>query len=161
MADGTVLPRFKRAFITKCEAAGIVNVAYQSPMQPEDMFGGDGSGSAGWFDDHATGDLQIKVMGAPGLWVDETWQVPFIVQVLGTDTDADQETVDQSACELLGQVIALFADPSFGIATDSAIQTFAAVPVGANPWHGGVLPSNLRAAGFKLTIELRSRLRIT
>ena len=160
MTDGTALPRFKRAFIDACQTAGVQNVSYQSPMQPEDMIGENGTGAACWFADEATGTLDIRVMGDSYLWIDETWQVPFIIQVLGLDTDADQEAVDQLACEVLGDVLTTFADPSFGITDDSVVQTFAAIPVGANPWKGGILPSNSRAAGFQLTIELSSRLRI-
>lgn len=159
MADGTALPRFKRAFIQTLNAAGVDNVSYQSPMQPDEMFGEDGSGVACWFADDATGSLEITVMGGAALWIDETWNIPFRIQALGTDTDADQEAVDQAACELLGDVMSAFTDPSFGI-TDDTIQTFAAVPVGANPWTGGVLPTNLRAGRFELTIELTARIKI-
>lgn len=159
MTDGTALPRFKRAFIDTLNAAGVSNVHYQSPMQPDDMLGADGSGVACWFADDATGTLAITVMGGAALWIDETWNIPFRIQALGQDTDADQEGVDQAACELLGDVLSTFDDPSFGI-TDDDIQTFAAVPVGANPWSGGVLPSNMRAGRFELTIELTARIKI-
>jgi hypothetical protein len=159
MADGTCLPRFKRAFIAKLQTNGVANVSYQSPMQPDDLMGDDGSGRSCWFEDTATGQLSITVMGANSLWIDEIWQVPFRVQVLGSDTDADQETVDQAACALLGDVMVSFSDPSFGIVDDD-IDFFNAVPVGAQPWYGGVLPSNLRAARFELTIEVKARIQI-
>jgi hypothetical protein len=159
MADGTALPRFKRAFIAKLKANGVPNVSYQSPMQPDEIWGDDGSGLSGWFDDTATGALNITVMGAHSLWIDETWQIPFRVQALGVDTDTDQEAVDQAACGLLGDVMTAFSDPSFGI-VDDAIQVFCAVPVGAEPWFGGTLPTNQRAARYELTIELTSRLQI-
>lgn len=160
MSDGTSLPRFKRAFIAKLEALGVPNVSYQSPMQPEEMIGDDGSGLCCWFGDTATSTLDITVVGVPVLWVDETWEIPFRIQALGSDTDDTQEVVDQRACERLGDVLSVFADPSFGIADDS-IQTFAALPVGAAPWSGGVLPANFRAAAYELTIELRARIEIS
>lgn len=158
--DGSALPRFKRAFIAKLEANGVPNIFYQSPMQPEEMNGDDGSGLCGWFHDDATGDLSINIMGAHSLWIDERWQIPFRIQALGTDTDSTQEVVDQSACELLGDVMTAFTDPSFGQLDDPVVQIFQAVPVGANPWTGGVLPTNLRAGRFELTIELSARLQI-
>lgn len=160
MSDGTVLPRFKRAFIAKLKDDGVPNVSYQSPITDEDMLGEDGSGACCWFGDNPTGDLSIQVLGGASLWIDETWQIPFRIQVLGVDTDADQETVDQAACELLGDVMSAFSDPSFGV-VDDAIQLFAAVPVGANPYVSGILPPNLRAGAFELTIELRSRIEIS
>lgn len=160
MSDGTALPRFKRAFVQTLVAAGVPNVAYQSPMDPEEVFGADGSGASCWFGDGAQGNLDIKLLGGPDLWIDETWIIPFVVQVLGRDTDDDQEAVDQRACELLGAVMGSFADPSFGI-TDDTIQTFAAVPVGAQPWAGGVTGQGLRAARFELSIELMARLQIS
>jgi hypothetical protein len=51
-----------------------------------------------------------------------------------------------------------FADPSFGL-VDDEVQTFSAVPVGAQPWNGGYLgQTEVRATGFTLTIELHARL---
>lgn len=157
MSDGTCLTRFKRAFIAQAEANGVANTSYQSPMQPEDILGDDGSGVAAWFGDHATATLTISVVAAPEIWIDEVWNIPLVVQALGQDTDADQETVDQLACERLGDIIGCFSDASFGL-VDDTIQMFTAVPVGANDWNGGVLGSNLRACGFELSIELHARL---
>lgn len=164
MSDGTALPRFKRAFVDACASAGVPNVSYQSPGNPADLVGSDGSGQACWFLDEAEGMLDIRIMGGPEIWVDETWRVPFVVQQLGLNSDATQETVDQQAAELLGLVLATFTDPSFGLTSDAAgdvqIQTFAAVPVGAEPWKGGFLSNDARAASFLLSIELTARLRI-
>jgi hypothetical protein len=159
VSDGTALPRFKRAFIAKLASLGVPNVSYQSPMQPEEMWGDDGSGLCCWFGDEATATTTITVVGAGALWIDETWNIPFRIQALGGDTDSDQQTVDQAACERLGDVMGAFSDPHFGI-TDDTVQTFAAVPVGTSPWYGGVLPTNTRAAAYELSIELRARIEI-
>lgn len=157
MTDGTALPRFKRAFIATQNANGVA-ASYQSPTSVTDILGDDGSGAACWFEDDAQGDLQISVVGRPNIWIDETWQIPFRVQILGTTTDDDQETTDQAGCELLGAVLEGFADPSFGL-IDDEIQTFSALPIGAEPWNGGYLAqSEVRATGFTLTIELKARL---
>ena len=75
MTDGTCLPRFKVAFIAKMATAGIANTFYESPMQPDDILGSDGSGVAGWFLDEASANLQITVVAAPEIWIDETWTV--------------------------------------------------------------------------------------
>jgi len=160
VTDGTCLPRFKVAFISKMATAGIANTFYESPMQPDDILGSDGSGVAGWFLDEASANLQITVVASPQIWIDETWTVPFVVQALGVDTDSNQQAVDQLASTRLGAILGAWTDPSFGITDDTHVQVFTALPVGANAWHGGVLPPNLRGCGFQLDIEVHARLMI-
>src|SRR5689334_13492631 len=126
------------------------------------MRGKNGSGLTCWFDDAATTALSVEILGSLPMWIDETWQIPFRIQALGTTTSDTQEVLDQRAVELLGEAIyVLVSDPDLDISvTDPAVQVFSAIPVGTSTWAGGILPPNMNAARFELNIELHARLHL-
>jgi len=156
--DGSVLLRFKRAFVD--ELTTVANVNYQSPMSPEDMNGADGSRLAAWWVDEAEATIELMVATGGPHWFDENATVTLRLQALGKDTDDTQEAVDIRATEALGKAIAILAtDPTVGIADTAQVQMFDAVPTGWT-YRGGILGSNLRAASYDLDIQVHARLKL-
>lgn len=159
MADGSALFRFKKAFFTQLDLVNL-NVMYDSPTNTSEYMGADGYAAVMWLGDDADATIDTPLLMGTPLWVDETINCELIIQVLGSDTSYDQQTVDQTAATMLGSAIAiLLTDPSVGVADDSDIQLFTALPIG---WKNyvGTLPSGARAAGFKLEIEVKARLKL-
>lgn len=163
--EGTVLVRFKTAFVTKLNleltsAAASGAAAYQSPQSEEDIVGASGSGVAAWFVDDAVAAHTVPVMKGSPIWVDETASPVLRIQAIARDTDSDQADADALANTVLGYALAvLFEDPTVGLTNDT-IQDFCALPASWS-WQGGVqLPSNLRAARFDLTIDVEARLKL-
>ena len=161
MADGSALPRFKRALIDKVNARGGYAGTYESPTNRADVYGPDGAGVGIWFKDEATASLGVTVATGGPHWFDESLELTVIVQALGITTSDDQETVDQRATSALGDVIAILAgDPTAGLAVVNAdMQIYAATPTGW-VYVGGDLGASLRAASFELALELTSRIQL-
>lgn len=163
--EGSSLVRFKTALVSLLNTrltAGSVQaaMAYQSPMLPEQVLGSGGYGVAAWFDPQAETAHEIMVLKGTPLWVDEVVVPRLRIQALGINTDYDQEDVDTSANNVLGYAIALCShDPSFGLVDDS-IQEFDATPV-AWEYLGEPVGTNVRAAMFVLSIQVRARLKLT
>ena len=155
--DGSALPRFKLAYITALQARAN-NVLYASPMQARDLQGETGTFVSAWFDDDAEANAEVHVFSGTPLIVDETFTVTLKIQACGITTDDTQYACDVKAVTLLGEAIGVLStNPSLSIATDADLQMFAAVPAGWT-YTSGVLPTNQRAAGFDLRIEVTARL---
>jgi hypothetical protein len=155
---GTSLLRVKQAVISELQER-LSNVSYQSPTNPEGLLGTDGTGKAIWWsdepEDEATVDVRV-ITGGPH-WFDETVNVTLILQALGRNTGDDQETVDERATDMLGEVIGILAsDPSVGVSDDSQIQLRTVLPTS---WRkrSGVLTPDVRAAGYELTLTIDAR----
>lgn len=158
--DGSVLPRFKRALIDNLTGY-VDNAYYQSPQQPEDMHGADGSRVVCWWDDQADAEIDEPVFIGPAQrWFDENATVTLVIQALGVDTGDTQETCDQRATEVLGQVVALLAtEPTAGTTDNADMTVFDATPTSWS-YQGGNLGSNLRAASYRLTITVHNRVQL-
>lgn len=155
--DGTSLVRFKAAYLEALEQRlPHVNVAV--PLTDEDVNAEDGSRQVAWFDGEAENVSDVKLMKAMPCWIEESYTVTLVLQALGSDTDDTQDLMEQAATGMLGEAIAVLADdPSLGIATDSDVQMFTALPT-AWKFTSGVVPPNLRGARYDLVIEVKARL---
>lgn len=159
MAVGTSLYLIKQALVTQIGLTTL-DVFYQSPMKPDELIGSDGLASVCWIGDDANAEIDTNLMMGTPLWVDETVTLELIIQVLGKDTSYDQPTVDGIAGEMLGDAIAvMLSNPSLNITDTDDIQVFQVLPVGYEQ-HTGFLPTGARAAGFKLNIEGKARLKL-
>jgi hypothetical protein len=160
MADGTVLRRFKRAFIDAI-APTVDNAYYQSPTSPDAINGSDGSRLTAWWTDNADATVSVDVaVGAGQVWFDETSTLTLRIQALGKDTDDDQETCDTRLSETLAAVITILsADPSAGTTDNDDMQVYRAFPVSWT-YSGGVLDTQLRAASFDVDIEVHARIQL-
>lgn len=156
--DGTSLRVVKRALLDRLTT--VTTVSYQSPMQPEDMLGEDGSGVAAWWSDDSEASVKVVVATGGPHWFDETINATVIIQALGRDTDDTQEVCDTRATETLGEIIAVMAhDPSCGVADTEEMQLYTVTPAG---WRNvtGILGPNLRAARYELDVTIHARIRL-
>lgn len=160
MAYGSALPTFKRALIDSL-VGYVDNTAYQSPMQPDDMNGADGSRVSCWWDDGATIEIDEAVAVGPGTrWFDEYLTLTLVIQALGKDTTDTQEVCDQRATEVLAEVMALLSSlPAAGAADTATVQIFDATP-STPEYTSGVLGTNLRAASWRVPITVHSRIKL-
>jgi hypothetical protein len=118
MPVGSTYAVVKDAIVTKLrarEALSGITIQSQPPTRPEEIKSEDGSGKAIWLAD-AEGSYTQVVMGAPGLWIDETYDLTLVIQSLPVDTDDTQLTTDTRVDEMLYEVLnEAAADPTCGI----------------------------------------------
>jgi len=157
---GTSLVRVKRGFIDLM-AARVPNVSYQSPATASEITGDDGSGASVWWLDEADHSFDVRVMVGEPLWLDETATLTLVVQVIGSDSDATQERIDEHAARLLGHAIAvLAADPTCGVAATDDLTVHHALPARVDYSAGYLDDPSKRAAKFELAVDVDSRLKL-
>ncbi len=157
---GTSIVRFKANLVSELQER-VPNVTYQSPVTAEQVTGNDGSGESVWWEDEWEHSFTVPVMKADGLWFDETAVITLVIQVLGSDTDADQEAIDTRAAQILGHVIAILADdPTVGVPDTENIVTFHGLPDRIEGVSGYRNDPDVRASALKFDIAIQARLKL-
>jgi len=155
---GSTLYTFKRSFIEQLQGR-TSNVAYESPMDASDVMGDDGSGATVYWDDTVNGSVSQVVFTGPNQhWFDEQYTLKLVIQVLGSDTSADQMSVDDRATQILGEAIALLStDPTGGVVDTTEFALLNAHPSG---WQStsGVLAQHIRAVKYVVDVEVDARI---
>lgn len=162
--EGTSLVRFRRQFLDRL-ARDVPNAQYQSPSQPAEFIGDDGSGVALWWSDDTEGEATVNVVvGGGQVWFDESYITVLRIQGLGLDTDADQYVCDQRANEAFGYALRLASCQ--GIAgyelTDLDTDQLEVHQYLLDGWThtGGILGQAQRAARFEVRIRVDGRVKI-
>lgn len=160
MAVGSSYGTVKAAIVdTLAARPGLseVAVSYAPPAKPLEVRGPTGRGDAIWITD-AAGDNDNVVLGAPGLWVDETYDLTVVLQSLPVDSDEDQRVTDRRVDEMLYELLWQTAtDPHWGLA-----GTFVHLRITRGGWRRLVGPLEGTAVfpsrcEFDLAVEARLR----
>lgn len=109
---GSSYAALKQAIVTTLRARdGLSDVAVfgAPPAKPSEVLGVSGSRKAIWIAD-ADGTHDVTVVGAPNLWLDETYSLLVVFQSLPLDSGDGQFTTDQRVDEMLGEFYGAHAD---------------------------------------------------
>lgn len=164
MPAGTTLPEVKQLIVDRLTArlGATANVSYTPPVVTEDFYADSGEPSAVWLGITTNYSVVPNVLTAGVVWLDETYDLPVVVQALLDGSEAENDT-DRRAAELLHGVWGAFAQqPGVGFIDTAELQVFTVLPTAAT--HVARRPGgNALAYGsrFELTITVRARLKLT
>jgi len=157
--DGSTVAVFKAALLDNLQARPGLNgvkTGYQAPETKTDL-AQDAALAAVWFGD-ADGTDDVVALGTP-LWLDETYTVEVIVQVLRPRTDGSQQAVDAQAAAILGEVLGtVCTNPTLGITAFPRCEIVglgwkhATGRLGTQPGHG---------SRFEVRLQVEARLTLT
>lgn len=159
MPVGSSYSTVKEAMWTRLRArAGLSSVAVSPdpPADPLNVRGPSGSGDAIWIAD-AEGSYENVVLGAPGLWLEELYDLTLVIQAMPTNSTDTQLRMDRRVDEMLYEVLQETAgDPSWGV-TD-----FVYVQIARGPFRrlvGPIEGRNIRPARCELDLNVECRIR--
>lgn len=134
-----------------------VTVSYRAPETTSEVQGESGSRELIHLDD-ASGDHTNVVFGGLPLWLDESYDLKLIIQVLRQSSDGTQETADARLDELWFEVLAELAnDPSFGV-TAPGIEHVVVSYSSFTVMTGFLQNSGGHAAGVELDLAVEARI---
>lgn len=138
-----------------------VTVLAWPPLEASELKGPDGSGKAIWIADTPDGEYENVVMGAPDLWLDETYTLTLVLQALPNDTDDTQLITDQRVDEMLYEVLQESAqDTAWGLQTgDDQPFVFVEATRGAFQRFVGPIPNGAtRPSRCQLSLDVHARI---